>query len=411
MTKCPVCGVGGNCYEHEHQENAPKTKNYDYLVFIGRFEPWTYGHFHVVTEALKQTEKLIIAVGSCNLVRDQRNPLTFQERVLMLKQCGIPEINIAILDKRILFVPLDDMDYMHQQWIEHVQEQVNTAIEQDGFSKRTDISNRKKQAGPKIGLVGWSKDNSSYYLNMFPQWTKGGGVSITPKHLINATEVRESMFKGPSHFEAIVDSYTTKPVADLLRLFMTSSVYERIKKEYEWAESYKQLWSKAPYPVIFQTVDAVVVRSGHVLLVKRKAFPGRGLWALPGGYVNPDEYLLDAAIRELVEETRLGMLKLGDIPFTAEEIFGGDKQDNLSKVKALLKNHLVSSQTFDNPHRSHRGRVITNAFLFQLPDGPLPPVKGSDDAEKAAFVPISELKADELFEDHYGVLMASLAKL
>jgi bifunctional NMN adenylyltransferase/nudix hydrolase len=70
-------------------------------------------------------------------------------------------------------------------------------------------------------------------------------------------------------------------------------------------EKYKESWKAAPFPPTFVTVDAVVVQSGHVLLVKRKAMPGAGLWALPGGFLNQEETLLDGAIRELKEETKI----------------------------------------------------------------------------------------------------------
>ena len=48
---------------------------------------------------------------------------------------------------------------------------------------------------------------------------------------------------------------------------------------------------------------AVVLREGHVLLVKRKNEPDAGLWGFPGGHVELGETGLDAAARELHEET------------------------------------------------------------------------------------------------------------
>jgi ADP-ribose pyrophosphatase YjhB (NUDIX family) len=48
------------------------------------------------------------------------------------------------------------------------------------------------------------------------------------------------------------------------------------------------------------TVDAVVVRAGRVLLIKRH---DNGLWALPGGLVEVNQTLAEAVIRELEEET------------------------------------------------------------------------------------------------------------
>ncbi|NCV82699.1 MAG: NUDIX domain-containing protein, partial [Actinobacteria bacterium] len=76
-------------------------------------------------------------------------------------------------------------------------------------------------------------------------------------------------------------------------------------REREFIASYKKQYESLPYPPIFVTADAVVIQSGHVLMIKRRSEPGRGLWALPGGFVNAntDKSVEDAAIRELREET------------------------------------------------------------------------------------------------------------
>ena len=117
-------------------------------------------------------------------------------------------------------------------------------------------------------------------------------------------------------------------------------------------------------------------------MIKRRAEPGKGLWALPGGYVNAntDKSVEAAMLRELREETMI-------------------------KVPApVLKGSIVRSKVFDAIDRSPRGRIITHAFHIQLPDGELPKVKGSDDAEKARWVPIAEVKSEDCFEDHYEIL-------
>ena len=62
-----------------------------------------------------------------------------------------------------------------------------------------------------------------------------------------------------------------------------------------------------PYPMPAVTVDAVILRKSlphdEILLIKRLKEPFRGLWALPGGFVEIDEELDHAASRELREET------------------------------------------------------------------------------------------------------------
>jgi bifunctional NMN adenylyltransferase/nudix hydrolase len=117
-------------------------------------------------------------------------------------------------------------------------------------------------------------------------------------------------------------------------------------------------------------------------MIKRRSEPGKGLWALPGGFVNAgtDASVQDAAIRELREETGLKV----PVP--------------------VLRGSITASKVFDAIDRSARGRTITHAFKFELADGELPKVKGMDDAEKAKWIPFAEIKSEECFEDHYEII-------
>lgn len=63
----------------------------------------------------------------------------------------------------------------------------------------------------------------------------------------------------------------------------------------------------APYPPILVTVDTVLVLNECVLMVERKGYPGKGLMAVPGGFVEKNERLLDSCLRELREETCLNI--------------------------------------------------------------------------------------------------------
>jgi bifunctional NMN adenylyltransferase/nudix hydrolase len=180
-----------------------------------------------------------------------------------------------------------------------------------------------------------------------------------------------------------IRSVVPQTIFDFLDEFRHTPEYEQIIREREFVETYKKQYASLPYPPIFSTADAVVIQSGHVLMIRRRAEPGRGLWALPGGYVNAttDKSVEDAAIRELREET-------------------------LIRVPApVLRGSIVDSRVFDAVDRSPRGRIITHAFKIVLPDGELPKVKGSDDAEKARWVPIAEVRSEECFEDHYDMIM------
>ncbi|MGW5762967.1 NUDIX hydrolase [Streptomyces tendae] len=125
------------------------------------------------------------------------------------------------------------------------------------------------------------------------------------------------------------------------------------------------------------TVDLAVLtlRAGalHVLLVERGQEPYAGRWALPGGFLLPEESAETAARRELAEET------------------------GLADVTGL---HLEQLRTYSEPGRDPRMRVVSVAFAALLPNPPEPHVGG--DAAEARWVPYD--KAEGLAFDHDRIL-------
>ncbi len=136
-------------------------------------------------------------------------------------------------------------------------------------------------------------------------------------------------------------------------------------------------YDKHAYEPFAVTVDLAVLtlRAGalHVLLVERGQEPYAGSWALPGGFVQPDESAETAARRELAEETAL------------------------SDVSGL---HLEQLRTYSEPDRDPRMRVVSVAFAALLPDAP--EVHGGSDAAQARWVPYDEVGA--LAFDHDRIL-------
>lgn len=135
-----------------------------------------------------------------------------------------------------------------------------------------------------------------------------------------------------------------------------------------------------PRPAVSADVAAFARRAGslHVLLIQRRGEPFAGSWALPGGFLDPDEDLEACARRELREET--------GIEAAALTAFG----------------------QFSAPHRDPRGRTISVAFLTVLgSDAPEP--KGSDDAAEARWWPVNALPP--LAFDHDQIVAEALAAL
>lgn len=126
------------------------------------------------------------------------------------------------------------------------------------------------------------------------------------------------------------------------------------------------------YPAI--AVDIVIYTAGQselqVLLVRRRADPHKGAWALPGGFVGATESLDAAATRELREETGVSDVYL-------EQLY-----------------------TFGEPRRDPRGRVISVAY-FALLRQPAA-VVAADDVDGARWFAVDQLPP--LAFDHAQIL-------
>lgn len=331
-------------------------KKYDTLVLIGRFQPFHNAHLEIVKRATALCDKLVIVVGSSRQPRTYKNPFTFEERRAMIRSAT------AGLSLQIMIESNTDTIYNDQAWAVRVQQ----------------IVAQHTVAGDRVGIIGHKKDDSSFYLDMFPQW---GYEDVELVEFLSAVDVRDLYFKYTFNSN-FIKNVVPDSTYDSLMEFRKTEDFAQIVREREFIAEHNKQYAGLKYPPIFSTADAVVICSGHVLMIKRRAEPGRGLWALPGGYVNAstDKSVEDAAIRELREETMI-------------------------KVPApVLRGSIQRSKVFDAIDRSPRGRIITHAFYIQLPDGELPKVKGSDDAEKARWVPIAEVRSEECFEDHYEII-------
>jgi bifunctional NMN adenylyltransferase/nudix hydrolase len=336
-------------------------KKYDILVYIGRFQPVHNAHTEIIRRANSLAEKVVIIVGSGFQPRTYKNPWTSAERGAMLQK-AITQISTK---NKVAIEHTFDTIYNNQAWAIRVQTLVDKHI---------------TKAKTKIGIIGHDKDESTFYLKMFPQWERVDVEKIEP---LNATDIRDLYFREDMNLK-FLDGVVPETTKLFLKQFSSTPEYKQVIKERVFIEQYKKQFSGLAYPPVFVTVDAVVIQSGNVLMVRRKSEPGKGLWAFPGGFLNPatDKSLQDAMIRELKEETGIKV----PIP--------------------VLIGSIQEVRVFDAIGRSSRGRTITHAFQIILNDGEwnLPKVKGADDAEKAEWLPISKVDPALCYEDHYEIL-------
>ncbi|HET8688417.1 MAG TPA: bifunctional nicotinamide-nucleotide adenylyltransferase/Nudix hydroxylase [Methanosarcina sp.] len=344
-------------------------KKYDTVVFIGRLQPLHNGHVSILRQAVYSANKrVIVLIGSVNGPRTFKNPFTFEQRKNLV--CSIMDFGFfghPIIEYSVN--PIRDVRYNDNVWIESVQETVNSL----------------SSNGESVAIIGYKKDRSSKYLEWFPQWDFIGVEEDKEAAMIDATTVRNILFEGlnPDFVKGVLPNASF----NFLKEFMQTPEYNRIRDEYNVVKAYRKSWESAPYAPTFICTDAVVICAGHVLMIERGAHPGKGQWALPGGFLDPNEKIRDCAIRELIEETQI------DIP------------------RRVLEGSIVRNEYFDHPGRSLRGRTVTHAFRLDVqldPKGKLPKVKGGDDAAKAKWIPLGDLNEDLIYEDHYSIIQTMI---
>ena len=141
------------------------------------------------------------------------------------------------------------------------------------------------------------------------------------------------------------------------------------------------------YPPVAVTVDVALFAihrdALHILLIERGVEPFVGAWALPGGFVQPDEDLDAAAARELEEET-------------------GVREDAA---------YLEQLRSYGSPGRDPRMRVVTIAYWGACATLPAP--VGSTDAAHAELVPVSQVEEGdiELAFDHDRIVKDAVERV
>jgi len=330
-------------------------EKFEYCIFIGRFQPFHLAHKELLTKALECADKVIVVIGSYNKAPDIKNPWSAKERLQMVKDSLSKEDN-----ERVCPIFMRDYLYNDNLWLTDLQQKIY------------DITG----GSDNVALIGHEHDRSSFYLKLFPQW-KLISVKNIDKYP-HATDLRRMYFTHDIGYK----KYVTEEVANYMETFKSSPTFNKLKDEFEFIKQYFIAWEGAPFAPTFVTVDSVVIKSGHVLVVRRRGNPGKGLIALPGGFLNQNETIKFGAIRELKEETGIKV----------------SKED--------LESSIIDQKVFDHPDRSLRGRTITHAFLINLKSGALPQVKGNDDADKAWWMPLSEFytRESEFFEDHWHII-------
>lgn len=351
---------------------TPASERVDTINFILRGQPQHNAHEKTMHEAAKRCGTLNLIYGSANQARDDKEPFFQEERIEVGKRITANFKQKYGCD--VNYLSVENSLYNNTQWATWVAQAV------------------EPYAHGNVKLIGHSKDESSFYLGRFPQW---GDPILTPQFdVLDATTIRDLYFSKKNNLD-FFRHVCPDATMSFLEEFMHTEYYDYIVEEAAYIREYRKQFESYPYPPVFQTGDAIVIKSGHALMIQRKSQPGKDLWAFPGGFLNAedrvlkdgtvqkaDASVLDCAIRELFEETRI------KVP------------------EAVIRGSIIAEKRFDHPKRSRRGRVITTAQLIVLDDAQfpgLPKVRARDDAKRAEWIPLHQIKRRETFEDHFDM--------
>jgi 8-oxo-dGTP diphosphatase len=127
----------------------------------------------------------------------------------------------------------------------------------------------------------------------------------------------------------------------------------------------------------YLTADSIIVSGNDVVLVRRKNEPFRGMWCFPGGFIEPEEGVLNGAKRELFEETAISGIEL--------EPFG----------------------VYGDPGRDPRGRTVTVVYWSIVEHKPV--LKAGDDAAECSWFALNQLPP--MAFDHSKIAEDLLRKL
>lgn len=335
-------------------------------VCVMHAQPLHHGHLAMVELALQRADRVVVVLADAHQARTPATPFTLDERRQVLLDSLEPQQR-----QRVHTLPL-------RNWPQKAQREA--AIE--------------RGVAALLREEGWPTDTRTLLLDCArhaqdPQALRPGGWPcevLEPAPGLTRINPCERWFSAgpgltPADWQAL-QAHVPEASLRAMRELSGTPDFTELVTEWQMLRGYRQAWSAAPYPPVFVTVDAVLRCADQVLLIERAQSPGKGLLALPGGFIDARDSTWQSAVRELREETRLSI--------------------DDGELSAACRGMAV----FDHPDRSLRGRTITHAFHIDLGQRSLPAIEAADDARDARWVPIGELKdlADRMHDDHFFIL-------
>lgn len=151
-------------------------------LLVGRFQPFHYGHLKGIKKILKETEELVIVIGSAQYSHTLTNPFTAGERLVMVRKTLEDE---GLDNSKVWIVPVPDAD-LHMLWVASLK----------GYSPKFDVVYSNEPLTRRLFF------ESGFEVREIPFYERGE---------YNSTTIREEMVKGKSWKKLV-----PKPVAEFI---------------------------------------------------------------------------------------------------------------------------------------------------------------------------------------------------
>lgn len=268
-------------------------------VYIGRFQPFHKGHKAIVdltVKMMKPEDTFTVIIGSSDQQETERNPLSYIQRIEMLKR-ELKEYPFIQIEH------INDSPYNYDYWVRTL---CTMFIGQAIFYMN---SNSLKD----VCIVGM--ENVEEYVEHINSFFRGDtgiqyhkfteedtGVSVhgsAIRQLVKKETESGDFELSPTFYDDIKDMVSDK-VLDYLKWVDFQNI---IWKAYDYSAKYAKT-TGCKYNSCFVTVDNIVYDrvSDRVLLIKRG---DNGKYAIPGGFAEPYMSARENALRELQEETNI----------------------------------------------------------------------------------------------------------
>lgn len=395
-----------------------KKFKYDLGIVIGRFQPFHKGHKHLIDSALKKCRRVLVLIGSANKAISAKNPFTYEERKRMISHSYLPTVCLNSLPNleseerpqfiggahfpsamgfwhRVSIEPLNDYLYDETRWTAQVLDYAY-----HGYTPPRNLI--------KIAIFGFERDDSSYYLKSFPEFdfvavpelkeefrkTKAG--NIFPVKL-EGTAIRSYLrgnfgadIGGKSH---CIKRVLPKGCAEYVRDIFLKEKGRHGEFEREWCRLWfdKAFYGSGP----FETADFIVTQGDKILLITRKNPPGKGLLALPGGFLNEGESPMHGAFRELEEETGIPRKLLISPGVRSFGVLGDFAHKDRSQ-RGDVRTHVFFAELSEEINVNLTQTEDNRYLYFRL--------KAADDAAGLGWYDMNTLKPTEMHEDHHEII-------